>query len=156
MKIGLVDVDGHNFPNVALMKLASWHRQQGDTAEWAMPLFGHYDRIYASKVFTFTKDYNRLEYNASEFVGGVLATTSRADCQTTSTVIVDLLTTFIRNIRSRCSSTAVAASATARSAWFTTKRALSTPLNRWSGTRGQSGLRCWTTTSSPTPNGGGP
>lgn len=31
MKIGLVDVDGHNFPNVALMKIASWHRQQGDT-----------------------------------------------------------------------------------------------------------------------------
>ena len=70
MNIGLIDVDGHNFPNVALMKLASWHRQQGDTAEWAMPLFGHYDRIYASKVFTFTKDYNPLEYDASEFVGG--------------------------------------------------------------------------------------
>ena len=34
MKIGLVDVDGHNFPNVALMKIASWHRQQGDTVEW--------------------------------------------------------------------------------------------------------------------------
>ena len=48
MTIGLIDVDGHNFPNVALMKLASWHRQQGDTAGWAMPLFGHYDRIYAS------------------------------------------------------------------------------------------------------------
>ena len=31
MKIGLVDVDGHNFPNIALMKIASWHRQQGDT-----------------------------------------------------------------------------------------------------------------------------
>ena len=29
MKIGLVDVDGHNFPNVALMKIASWHRQTG-------------------------------------------------------------------------------------------------------------------------------
>mgnify|MGYP005612904253 FL=1 len=37
MKIGLVDVDGHNFPNIALMKIASWHRQQGDTAEWAFP-----------------------------------------------------------------------------------------------------------------------
>ena len=70
MNIGLIDVDGHNFPNVALMKLASWHRQQGDTAEWAMPMFGHYDRIYASKVYTFTKDYNPLEYHASEFVGG--------------------------------------------------------------------------------------
>ena len=45
MRIGLIDVDGHNFPNVALMKIASWHRQQGDTVEWAMPMFGHYDRI---------------------------------------------------------------------------------------------------------------
>ena len=55
MKIGLIDVDGHNFPNIALMKIASWHRQQGDTAEWAFP-FEPYDRIYMSKVFTFTPD----------------------------------------------------------------------------------------------------
>ena len=37
MKIGLIDVDGHNFPNLALMKIAGWHKQQGDTAEWAFP-----------------------------------------------------------------------------------------------------------------------
>lgn len=55
MKIGLVDVDGHNFPNIALMKIASWHRQHGDMAEWALP-FKPYDRIYMSKVFTFTPD----------------------------------------------------------------------------------------------------
>jgi len=55
MKIGLVDVDGHNFPNIALMKIASWHRQQGDTVEWAFA-FSEYDRIYKSKVFTFTPD----------------------------------------------------------------------------------------------------
>ena len=55
MKIGLVDVDGHNFPNIALMKIASWHRQQGDTAEWVNG-FEPYDRIYMSKVFTFTPD----------------------------------------------------------------------------------------------------
>ena len=55
MKIGLIDVDGHNFPNVALMKIASWHRQQGDTAEWVNG-FEEYDRIYMSKVFTFTPD----------------------------------------------------------------------------------------------------
>lgn len=55
MKIGLIDVDGHNFPNVALMKIASWHRQQGDTVEWVNGL-EPYDRIYKSKVFTFTPD----------------------------------------------------------------------------------------------------
>lgn len=70
MRIGLIDVDGHNFPNVALMKIASWHRKNGDNVEWALPMFGEYDRIYASKVFTFTPDYNPIEYNAKEFIGG--------------------------------------------------------------------------------------
>ena len=70
MKIGLIDVDGHNFPNVALMKIASWHRQQGDDVEWAMPMFGEYDRIYASKVFTFTPDFNPAQYRASEIMRG--------------------------------------------------------------------------------------
>lgn len=56
MRIGLVDVDGHNFPNLALMKLAAWHKAHGDTVEFADPMFGHYDRVYMSKVFTFTPD----------------------------------------------------------------------------------------------------
>lgn len=34
MKIGLIDVDGHNFQNLALMKLSAWHKQRGDTVEW--------------------------------------------------------------------------------------------------------------------------
>ena len=70
MKIGLIDVDGHNFPNVALMKLSAWHKAQGDDVEWAMPMFGEYDRIYASKVFTFTPDFNRNEFRAAEIVVG--------------------------------------------------------------------------------------
>lgn len=56
MRIGLVDVDGHHFPNLALMKLSAYHKGVGDTVEWASPLFGHYDRVYKSKVFTFTPD----------------------------------------------------------------------------------------------------
>lgn len=57
MRIGLVAVDGHsNFPNLALMKLSAWHKAQGDLVEWATPLFGEYDRVYKSKVFTFTPD----------------------------------------------------------------------------------------------------
>ena len=38
MRIGFVDVDGHNFPNLALMKLATYHKQRGDEVEWAFPL----------------------------------------------------------------------------------------------------------------------
>lgn len=58
MKVSLVDVDGHNFPNFALMKIAAWHKQQGDLVDWYEPLFSHPERIYASKVFTFTSDFD--------------------------------------------------------------------------------------------------
>lgn len=70
MKIGIIDVDGHKFPNIALMKLSAWHKTKGDHVEWAKSLFGHYDRIYASKIFTFTPDFNQLEYNADEIIRG--------------------------------------------------------------------------------------
>lgn len=56
MNIGLVDVDGHNFPNLALMKPSAWHKSQGDSVEFADPMFGRYDLVYMSKVFTFTAD----------------------------------------------------------------------------------------------------
>ena len=57
MNVALVDVDGHNFPNLALMKLSIWHKAQGDSVEWYSPLFSQPDKIYASKVFTFSPDY---------------------------------------------------------------------------------------------------
>lgn len=50
MKIGLIDVDGHNFPNLALMKLSAWHKQCGDTVEWCNRM-DRYDLVYISKVF---------------------------------------------------------------------------------------------------------
>lgn len=55
MKIGLVDVDGHNFPNLALMKIAAYHKKRGDIVEW-VNFFERYDKVYISKVFTFTPD----------------------------------------------------------------------------------------------------
>ena len=58
MKVGLIDVDGHNFPNIPLMKLSAYHKQKGDSVEWYQPLFsGHMDIVYMSKVFSFTPDY---------------------------------------------------------------------------------------------------
>ena len=50
MNIGLIDVDSHNFPNLALMKISAWHKKRGDTVEWAFPL-AKYDIVYQSKVF---------------------------------------------------------------------------------------------------------
>lgn len=58
MKVGLIDVDGHNFPNIALMKISAYHKAKGDHVEWYQPMFsGHMDIVYMSKVFSFTPDY---------------------------------------------------------------------------------------------------
>jgi hypothetical protein len=67
--IGLVDVDGHHFPNLALMKISAYHKKLGDSVEWADPMFGHYDRVYQSKVFTFTQDYP-YEFDCEVLKGG--------------------------------------------------------------------------------------
>lgn len=57
MNVGLIDVDGHNFPNLALMKISAWHKAKGDNVEWCIPIFT-YDVVYQSKVFdeTYSKD----------------------------------------------------------------------------------------------------
>lgn len=57
MNIGLIDVDSHNFPNLALMKISAYHKANGDQVEWWNG-FKHYDRVYQSKVFdeTYTED----------------------------------------------------------------------------------------------------
>ena len=34
MKVGLIDVDGHNFPNLPLMKISAFHKREGDSVEW--------------------------------------------------------------------------------------------------------------------------
>lgn len=52
MLIGLIDVDGHHFPNLALMRISAYHKAQGDTVEWWWSDFIHYDIVYMSKVFS--------------------------------------------------------------------------------------------------------
>jgi hypothetical protein len=75
LRIGLIDVDGHNFPNLPLMKLSAWHKQQGDTVEWYEPLFYStgepFDKVYMSKVFSeeYTPDY-QYYVNAKEVIKG--------------------------------------------------------------------------------------
>lgn len=51
INIGLIDVDGHNFPNLALMRISAWHKSQGDNIEWWFG-FSHYDIVYMSKIFS--------------------------------------------------------------------------------------------------------
>lgn len=70
MNIGLIDVDSHNFPNLALMKISTYHKGKGDQVEMWNGL-KHYDKVYMSKVFdgTYTKD---MDYciNADEVIKG--------------------------------------------------------------------------------------
>ena len=68
MNVGLCDVDGHHFPNLPLMKLSAWHKERGDTVEWAAPL-SRYDVVYQSKVFDFTPDCMTL-WQADNIVKG--------------------------------------------------------------------------------------
>lgn len=52
MRIGLIDVDGHNFPNLALMRISAYHKACGDIVEWWWSDFVHYDIVYMSKIFS--------------------------------------------------------------------------------------------------------
>ena len=70
MRIGLIDVDGHNWPNLCLMKLSSYHKALGDTVEWWTPE-GRYDRVYKSRVFTDTYSKDTITVtNAGEVICG--------------------------------------------------------------------------------------
>lgn len=70
MKVGLIDVDGHHYPNIPLMKISAWHKKQKDHVEWYEPMFsGHVDRVYMSKVFSFSPDYEYF-IDADEVIKG--------------------------------------------------------------------------------------
>ena len=76
-KIGLIDVDGHNFPNIPLMKISAWHKAQGDSVEWYDAMFsGHMDKVYMSKVFSASQDYEYF-VDADEVIRGAAATASK-------------------------------------------------------------------------------
>lgn len=69
-KIGLIDVDGHNYPNIPLMKISAYHKAQGDSVEWYDAMFsGHMDKVYMSKVFSFSRDFEYF-INADEIIKG--------------------------------------------------------------------------------------
>lgn len=69
MKIGLVQVDG-SLPNMALMQICAYHEGLGDSVEWWNgPLWNHeYDKVYASKLFSFSPMPVGLPENA--IIGG--------------------------------------------------------------------------------------
>jgi len=57
MKIGIHDADNTKYPNLALMKISAWHKAQGDDVSMYDVLFSsQFDKVYSSKVFTFTPE----------------------------------------------------------------------------------------------------
>lgn len=57
------------YPNIALMKIAAYHKKKGDTVEWYNP-FDRYDTLYMSKIFNFTPDYPYYINNANQIYKG--------------------------------------------------------------------------------------
>lgn len=62
MRIGLHDSDKTGFPNYALMKISAFYKAQGDEVEWWNPM-ERFDKVYSSKVFTFTPEEMMLPEN---------------------------------------------------------------------------------------------
>ena len=70
MNVGLIDVDGHGWPNLALMKCSSWHKERGDMVEFWNGL-KHYDRVYVSRVFDDTYSHDvQYPINSDEIIRG--------------------------------------------------------------------------------------
>ena len=71
MNIGLIDVDGHNYPNLALKKISAWHKAKGDTVEWCLPIC-RYDIVYQAKVFdeTYSPDIDWIPLADKVIKGG--------------------------------------------------------------------------------------
>ncbi len=74
MRIGLIDIDSYHFPNLPLMKLSAWHKQNGDSVEWYQPVLHGLpnepmDIVYVSKVFSFSPDFQYF-INAKKVIKG--------------------------------------------------------------------------------------
>ena len=86
MKVGLIDADlmwgahangrrygktkADIFPNLALMKISAYHKQQGDDVRWYCGFDGMYDKVYISKVFSTTPDSLEIFQSKEVIFGG--------------------------------------------------------------------------------------
>lgn len=71
MKVRLLANDS-KIPNLAIMKISSYHKSLGDDVNWYDPMFDMYDTdiFYESKIFTFSPDFNYYPVGAKIFRGG--------------------------------------------------------------------------------------
>lgn len=85
MNVRLTQLDG-KFPNLALMKLARFHHDQGDQIHFSRSpyrdmLEPNYDRVYGSAIFSFTAD--RVARFRTEFPNAIVGGTWNMDDLTT-------------------------------------------------------------------------
>ena len=70
-------------PNIALMKLSTYHKELGHNVEWYYPLFNlKYDKIYASSIFTFSeKNYvnDKMKVGGPPCQGFSISASNRRD-----------------------------------------------------------------------------
>ncbi len=71
MKIRLLAHDS-KIPNLAIMKISTYHKMRGDDVDWYDPMFDMYDTdiFYESKIFTFSPDYRYYPVGATIIRGG--------------------------------------------------------------------------------------
>lgn len=105
MKVGLIDIEPKIF-NTAYMQIAYYHKQLGDTVEWAAPLeYGKYDKLYCSSIFDFT-DKSQVPSNA--ICGGTgysLTTELPFDCDLDYSIYPKCKTSFVwftRGCKRKC------------------------------------------------------
>lgn len=90
MIVRLTHLDG-SLPNIALMKLAHWHRAQGHqvwfTRSPLREMFepARYDRVYGAAIFAFSQD--RIARLLREFPDAIIGGTGSSDRQTVEDVI---------------------------------------------------------------------
>lgn len=91
MNIRLTQIDGA-LPNIALMKLAAYHRQLGDYVELTYRIDRDifepdWDIVYASCIFSFSKD--RLEHFKRQFPGAIVGGTGSGNTITVESITGD-------------------------------------------------------------------
>ncbi len=71
MKVRLLANDS-KIPNLAIMKISSYHKALGDDVDWYEPIldYGDIDILYHSKIFTFSPQYQYYPINAKIIKGG--------------------------------------------------------------------------------------
>lgn len=71
MKVRLLANDS-KIPNLAIMKISTYHKRLGDDVDWYNPIFDYEDTdiLYHSQIFTFTPPYQYYPINAQIIRGG--------------------------------------------------------------------------------------